>query len=191
MTLTEILRERVSRRGMTAQVSCGALGTVTVEALPAGEYAALLRGPNGPKAVFYAACRELQAAGEELQRAGRLYQPDEIMDFLSDEEVSAAVNAIVELSFPLGAPQAEVDAAGSSSISRSAAVQAGTVPDLSDGSGARSLYGGNTEVRDAASPLPDSGTERDASGFSADEAALACRVARHIADGLRQAAAVR
>ena len=41
MALADILRERVSRRGSTAQVDCGELGTVTVEALSPRECAAL------------------------------------------------------------------------------------------------------------------------------------------------------
>ena len=41
MALADVLRERVSRRGRTAEVACGLLGTVTVEALPPRECAAL------------------------------------------------------------------------------------------------------------------------------------------------------
>ena len=37
MALADVLRERVSRRGRTAEVACGLLGTVTVEALPPRE----------------------------------------------------------------------------------------------------------------------------------------------------------
>ena len=40
MALADVLRERVSRRGRTAKVACGLLGTVTVEALPPRECAA-------------------------------------------------------------------------------------------------------------------------------------------------------
>lgn len=59
MALADVLRERVSRRGRTAEVACGLLGTVTVEALPPRECAALgLR--DGGRALLYAACRDLQ-----------------------------------------------------------------------------------------------------------------------------------
>ena len=72
MALADVLRERVSRRGRTAEVACGLLGTVTVEALPPRECAALgLR--DGGRALLYAACRDLQTAGETLRREGRLF----------------------------------------------------------------------------------------------------------------------
>jgi len=98
MTLTDILRERLSRKGNSAQVVCGELGVLTVEALPPAELTVLLRSAGGARAVLYAACRELQAAGEELRKAGELFQPDEIMVFLSEEETQAAVGTILELS---------------------------------------------------------------------------------------------
>ena len=41
MALADVLLERGSRRGRTAQVECDELGTVTVEALPPRECAAL------------------------------------------------------------------------------------------------------------------------------------------------------
>ncbi|MBE6963494.1 MAG: hypothetical protein E7443_02695 [Ruminococcaceae bacterium] len=98
MALTDILRERLSRKGNRAQVACGALGVLTVEALPPAELTALLRGAGGARAVLYAACRELQAAGEDLRKAGSLFQPDEIMAFLSEDETQSAVRTILELS---------------------------------------------------------------------------------------------
>ena len=97
MALSDILRERVSRRGRTAQVDCGALGTLTVEALPPRECAALGMADGG-RALVYAACRELQAAGEALRRERRLYTPDEITQYLSDSEAAAAVGVVLELS---------------------------------------------------------------------------------------------
>ena len=70
MALADVLRERVSRRGRTAEVACGLLGTVTVEALPPRECAALgLR--DGGRALFYAACRDLQTAEERGAFGGR------------------------------------------------------------------------------------------------------------------------
>ena len=89
MALADILRERVSRRGRTAEVECGALGTVTVEALPPRECAALgMR--DGGRALLYAACRDLQTAGEALRREGRLFTPAEVTAYVSDEEAAAA-----------------------------------------------------------------------------------------------------
>lgn len=98
MTLAEKLRERAASSGRTAQVECGELGSVTVEALPVREIELLLRGPDGLRKVFYAACRELQRAGEELRRAGQLYQPDGILQFVSDSEAESAARTILGLS---------------------------------------------------------------------------------------------
>ena len=97
MALADVLRERVSRRGRTAEVACGLLGTVTVEALPPRECAALgLR--DGGRALFYAACRELQTAGETLRREGRLFTPAEVTAYVSDEEAAAAARTVLALS---------------------------------------------------------------------------------------------
>lgn len=96
--LADTLRERASRRSRTAQVDCGALGTLTVEALPLRECAALARGPDGDRAVFYAACRELQAAGEALRRAGQVFAPDGVMQYVSDREAGAGARTVLALS---------------------------------------------------------------------------------------------
>ncbi len=97
MALADVLRERVSRRGRTAEVACGLLGTVTVEALPPRECAALgLR--DGGRALFYAACRDLQTAGETLRREGRLFTPAEGTAYVSDEEAAAAARTVLALS---------------------------------------------------------------------------------------------
>ena len=97
MALADILRERVSRRGRTAEVECGALGTVTVEALPPRECAALgMR--DGGRALLYAACRDLQTAGETLRREGRLFTPAEVTAYVSDEEAAAAAQTVLALS---------------------------------------------------------------------------------------------
>lgn len=97
MALADVLRERVSRRGRTAEVACGLLGTVTVEALPPRECAALgLR--DGGRALLYAACRDLQTAGETLRREGRLFTPAEVTAYVSDEEAAAAARTVMALS---------------------------------------------------------------------------------------------
>lgn len=97
MALADTLRERVSRRGRTAQVDCGGLGTVTVEALSPQECAALGLSDGG-RALLYAACRELQQAGEALRREKRLFTPDEVTQFVSDGEALTAARTILELS---------------------------------------------------------------------------------------------
>ena len=97
MALADVLRERVSRRGRTAEVACGLLGTVTVEALPPRECAALgMR--DGGRALLYAACRDLQTAGETLRREGRLFTPAEVTAYVSDEEAAAAARTVLTLS---------------------------------------------------------------------------------------------
>lgn len=98
MGLAEKLAARANARGATAQVTCGELGSVTVEALPIRELELLARGPDGARRVFYAACRELQTAGEEMRRAGKLYTPDGILQYVSDEEAQAAARTVMELS---------------------------------------------------------------------------------------------
>lgn len=118
MALTDVLRERVSRRGRTAEVACGLLGTVTVEALPPRECAALgLR--DGGRALFYAACRDLQTAGETLRREGRLFTPAEVTAYVSDEEAAAAARTVLALS--------GVTADGDSPSTKSAEVRLGDV----------------------------------------------------------------
>lgn len=120
MTLLEALRQRTLHRGQTAQVPCGALGTVTVEALSPQECAALGMADGG-RALFYAACRELQLAGETLRREQRLFTPDEITHYLSPGEARTAALAVLALSgvtpgqeeaaaIPQGAPTGEDDA---------------------------------------------------------------------------------
>ena len=118
MTLADVLRERVSRRGRTAEVACGLLGTVTVEALPPRECAALgLR--DGGRALFYAACRDLQTAGETLRREGRLFTPAEVTAYVSDEEAAAAARTVLALS--------GVTASGDGPSTKSAEVRLGDV----------------------------------------------------------------
>ena len=97
MALADVLRERVSRRGRTAEVACGLLGTVTVEALPPRECAALGLWDGG-RALFYASCRDLQTAGETLRREGRLFTPAEVTAYVSDEEAAAAARTVLALS---------------------------------------------------------------------------------------------
>lgn len=94
MALTDILRDRAARKGGTAQVDCGELGRLTVEALSPADCARL----SDSRSLLYAACRELQMAGETLRSEGKLFRPDEITAYLSDEEAAAAARAVLALS---------------------------------------------------------------------------------------------
>lgn len=98
MGLADRLGQRAALRGRSAPVTCGGLGTLTVEALPVRELELLLRGPDGARAVFYAACRELQQVGEELRKAGKVFTPDGVMQFVSGQETQAALQTVLELS---------------------------------------------------------------------------------------------
>ena len=97
MGLAEKLAARATARGATARVDCGELGTVTVEALSPRKCAALGMADHG-RALLYAACRELQAAGEVLRREKRLFTPGEVTQYVSDGEALAAARTILELS---------------------------------------------------------------------------------------------
>lgn len=111
MALLDVLRERTERRTRSAQVSCGELGLLSVEALPPAELERL----SSDRAVLYAACRELQRAGEALRQAGKLFAPDEITAYLSDEEAAsgaAAVRNISGVSASRRDPGTGVDTAG-------------------------------------------------------------------------------
>ena len=98
MELLERLRLRTQQANKTAQVDCGGLGVLTVQALPIRECQALAAGPDGDRALLYAACRQLQTAGEQLRREGRLFRPDEIMQLVSDGEARAGAEAVGRLS---------------------------------------------------------------------------------------------
>lgn len=98
MELTERLRRRSQQSKETARADCGGLGVLTVQALPIRECQAIANGPDGDRALLYAACRQLQSAGEQLRREGRLFRPDEIMQLVSEEEARAGAEAVRQLS---------------------------------------------------------------------------------------------
>lgn len=98
MALGDILAARADNARARGTVEAGTLGTVTVEALPVRELERLMRGADGDRAVFYAACRELQGAGAALLRAGKVYRPDQVMAFVSDAEAAKAAEAVRALS---------------------------------------------------------------------------------------------
>ena len=95
MALLDILRDRAGRKGGTAQVDCGDLGLLTVEALSPADCARL---SGDSRALLYAACRELQRAGEQMRSEGGLFRPDEIMTCVTDAEADTAAQTILELS---------------------------------------------------------------------------------------------
>ena len=98
MALGDILAVRADNARARGTVEAGTLGTVTVEALPVRELERLMRGADGDRAVFYAACRELQGAGAALLRAGKVYRPDQVMALVSDAEAAKAAEAVRALS---------------------------------------------------------------------------------------------
>ena len=98
MALGEILAARADNARARGTVEAVRLGTVTVEALPVRELERLMRGADGDRAVFYAACRELQGAGAALLRAGKVYRPDQVMALVSDAEAAKAAEAVRALS---------------------------------------------------------------------------------------------
>lgn len=98
MALGDILAARADNARARGTVEAGTLGTVTVEALPVRELKRLMRGADGDRAVFYAACRELQGAGAALLRAGKVYRPDQVMALVSDAEAAKAAEAVRALS---------------------------------------------------------------------------------------------
>lgn len=70
-------------------------------------------------ALFYAACRDLQTAGETLRREGRLFTPAEVTAYVSDAEAAAAARTVLALS--------GVTADGDSASTKSAEVRLGDV----------------------------------------------------------------
>ena len=98
MALGDILAARADNARARGTVEAGTLGTVTIEALPVRELERLMRGADGDRAVFYAACRELQGAGAALLRAGKVYRPDQVTALVSDAEAAKAADAVRALS---------------------------------------------------------------------------------------------
>ena len=102
-----------------------------MEALPVRELELLLRQADGARAVFYAACRELQAAGETLRRERRLFTPDEVKQYVPDEEARTAARTVLALSgveMDGDADEAEVES------------ETADEPDKSDGKAAENRF---------------------------------------------------
>ena len=98
MALGDILAARADNARARGTVEVGALGMVTIEALPIRELERLWYGIDRDRVVFYAACRELQREGAALLRAGKVYRPDEVMALVSDAEAAKAAEAVRALS---------------------------------------------------------------------------------------------
>lgn len=119
MALTDVLRQRVDQAHQTAQVDCGGLGELTVEALPLRECALLTTSPDPNRSILYAACRELQHAGEALRQEGKVFRPEDITQHISDEEAALAAEAILHLSgwtAPVKGEKAELPASQDASL---------------------------------------------------------------------------
>lgn len=174
MALGEILAARADNARARGTVEAGTLGTVTVEALPVRELERLMRGADGDRAVFYAACRELQGAGAALLRAGKVYRPDQVMALVSDAEAAKAAEAVRALSgwtgmdggtaqrtdFPAGNTAGDSAGAGE-------AADTGASSEASDGTAGEAAAHGTDTDKKAAFPAvtsdrraPDNGRSR-------------------------------
>lgn len=138
MALGDILAARADNARARGTVEAGTLGTVTVEALPVRELERLMRGADGDRAVFYAACRELQGAGAALLRAGKVYRPDQVMALVSDAEAAKAAEAVCALSGWTGmdggtAQRTDFPAENADSVGAGEAADTGASSEASDG----------------------------------------------------------
>ena len=98
MALADVLAARSDNARATARIECGSLGEVTLEALSIRELEQLSRSEDADRAVFYAACRDLQRVGAELQRQGKVYRPDQVTELVSADEANIAAQAVRVLS---------------------------------------------------------------------------------------------
>ena len=97
-----------------------------------------MRGADGDRAVFYAACRELQGAGAALLRAGKVYRPDQVMALVSDAEAAKAAEAVRALSGWTGmdggtAQRTDFPAENADSAGAGEAADTGASSEASDG----------------------------------------------------------
>lgn len=189
MALGDILVARADNARARGTVEAGTLGTVTVEALPVRELERLMRGADGDRAVFYAACRELQGAGAALLRAGKVYRPDQVMALVSDAEAAKAAEAVRALSgwtetdggtaqrteFPTG--NTADDSAGAGE-----AADTGAASEASDGTAGEAAAHGTDTDKKAAFPAVTS------DGRTADNGRSRGQRFDHTADGTDEGA---
>ena len=163
MALGDILAARADNARARGTVEAGTLGTVTVEALPVRELERLMRGADGDRAVFYAACRELQGAGAALLRAGKVYRPDQVMALVSDAEAAKAAEAVRALSGWTGmdggtAQRTDLPAGNTAGDSAGAgeAADTGASSEASDGTAGEAAAHGTDTDKKAAFPAETS-----------------------------------
>ena len=175
MALGDILAARADNARARGTVEAGALGTVTVEALPVRELERLMRGADGDRAVFYAACRELQGAGAALLRAGKVYRPDQVMALVSDAEAAKAAEAVRALSGWTGmdggtAQRTDLPAGNTAGDSAGAgeAADTGASSEASDGTAGEAAAHGTDTDKKAAFPAVTSDGRTADNGRSGD-----------------------
>lgn len=173
MALGDILAARADNARARGTVEAGTLGTVTVEALPVRELERLMRGADGDRAVFYAACRELQGAGAALLHAGKVYRPDQVMALVSDAEAAKAAEAVRALSgwteTETNGKVAEVLPAGNTagdSVGAGEAADTGASSEASDGTAGEAAAHGTDTDKKAAFPAVTSDGHTADNGWS-------------------------
>lgn len=167
MALGDILAARADNARARGTVEAGTLGTVTVEALPVRELERLMRGADGDRAVFYAACRELQGAGAALLRAGKVYRPDQVMALVSDAEAAKAAEAVRALSGWTGmdggtTQRTDLPAENADSAGAGEAADTGAFSEASDGTaGEAAAHGTDTDKKAAFPAVTSDGRTAD------------------------------
>ena len=187
MALGDILAARADNARARGTVEAGTLGTVTVEALPVCELERLMRGADGDRAVFYAACRELQGAGAALLRAGKVYRPDQVMALVSDAEAAKAAEAVRALSGWTGmdggtAQRTDFPAENADSAGAGEAADTGASSEASDGTAGEAAAHGTDTDKKAAFPAVTS------DGRTADNGRSRGQRFDHTADGTDEGA---
>lgn len=187
MALGDILAARALSARARGTVEAGTLGTVTVEALPPRELERLMRGADGDRAVFYAACRELQGAGAALLRAGKVYRPDQVMALVSDAEAAKAAEAVRALSGWTGmdggtAQRTDFPAENADSAGAGEAADTGASSEASDGTAGEAAAHGTDTDKKAAFPAVTS------DGRTADNGRSRGQRFDHTADGTDEGA---
>lgn len=145
----------------------------TVEALPVRELERLMRGADGDRAVFYAACRELQGAGAALLRAGKVYRPDQVVALVSDAEAAKAAEAVRALSGWTGmdggtAQRTDFPAENADSAGAGEASDTGASSEASDGTAGEAAAHGTDTDKKAAFPAVTSDRRTADNGRSGD-----------------------
>lgn len=189
MALGDILAARADNARARGTVTLDALGTVALEALPPRELERLMRGADGDRAVFYAACRELQGVGAALLRAGKVYRPDQVMALVSDAEAAKAAEAVRALSGWTGmdggrAQRTDLPAGNTAGDSAGAgeAADTGASSEASDGTAGEAAAHGTDTDKKAAFPAVTS------DGRTADNGRSRGQRFDHTADGTDEGA---